>query len=73
MVQLMWMTLHFLFWDYTETKPAEELTWRNLRAFLTNTDAAVLNQIAIWGTVSPGTNDDSIENFWDYFSGMVLF
>ena len=51
-VQLMWVSLHFLFWDYSETLPTEELTWANMRAFLASKETAILNQLAVWGTVN---------------------
>ena len=51
-VQFMWFTAHFLFWDYSQTLPAEEFNVDGVIRFLGSKDTAVYNQLAIWGTVS---------------------
>ncbi len=51
-VQFMWFWLHFLFWDYTETLPAEEYSNAALLRFLASTDIAAYNQFIIWATVA---------------------
>ena len=50
-VQSMWLTLHFLFWDYSDTMPGEEFTTDAIIAYLRNPDVAIINQLAVWGTV----------------------
>ena len=54
-VQFMWFTAHFLFWDYSQTTPAEEFSVDGVIRFLGNKDTAVYNQFAIWGTVRTPT------------------
>ena len=48
----MWLTAHFLFWDYTTTRAAETFTVNGVIQYLGSKDLAIFNQIAIWGTVS---------------------
>ena len=48
----MWLFLHFLFWDYSTTTPAQEFSIAYLVGYWSNTDAAVFNQLAIWGSAS---------------------
>ncbi len=51
MTQFMWMWLHFLFWDYTQTQTAERFSITTLLTFLSNPNLALLNQLIIWMTV----------------------
>ena len=48
----MWLFLHFLFWDYSTTTAAQEFSIAYLVGYWSNTDAAVFNQLAIWGSAS---------------------
>ncbi len=52
MTQFMWMWLHFLFWDYTQTQTAERFSITTLLTFLSNPNLALLNQLIIWMTAS---------------------
>ena len=47
----MWLGLHFLFWDYSQTQPNEEFSIMAIRNYLSNPDVAIVNQLAVWGTV----------------------
>eukprot|EP00094_Tigriopus_californicus_P013808 TCALIF_13363-PA protein Name:"Protein of unknown function" AED:0.31 eAED:0.31 QI:0/0.5/0/0.66/0.5/0.66/3/0/215 len=50
LVQAWWIFAHLVFWDYSTTLPSEEFSTAALVGFLKNTDAALFNQLAIWGT-----------------------
>jgi hypothetical protein len=47
----MWLTAHFLFWDYSETLPAERFSVDGVTRYLASKDLAIFNQIAVWGSV----------------------
>jgi len=49
----MWLWAHFLFWDYTQTRPGERFTMRALIGFITNPGFALYNQMLVWTTVKP--------------------
>ncbi len=47
----MWLTAHFLFWDYSQTRAAERFSVNGVIQYLGNKDLAVFNQFAVWGSV----------------------
>ncbi len=50
-LSLMWYWLHFLFWDYTQTLPAERFSMQALVTVLKNPNVQLYNVMNIWLTV----------------------